>query len=97
MFVWELVSCRLRAEGWNVWHTTDYDSCGPIYRVHLQRLATVHMVSGPTLTEAYAAAARRARQDLGSVPSAGAFGVSTECGNELARGLTGRSFLRLAD
>jgi hypothetical protein len=72
MFVWELVSCRLRAEGWNVWHTTDHDSCGPIYRVHLDRLGTECAVSGPTLTEAYAAAARRARQDSGSVHSTGA-------------------------
>jgi len=74
MFVWELVSCRLRAEGWNVWHTTDHDSYGPIYRVHLDRLGTECAVSGPTLTEAYAAAARRARQDLGLVHSAGASG-----------------------
>jgi hypothetical protein len=73
MFVWELVSCRLRAEGWNVWHTTEHDSCGPIYRVYLDRLGTECAVSGPTLTEAYAAAARRARQDLGLVHT-GAFG-----------------------
>jgi hypothetical protein len=72
MFVWELVSCRLRAEGWSVWHTTDCDSCGPIFRVHLERLATVYMVSGPTLTEAYAAAARRARQEPGLIRAVGA-------------------------
>jgi hypothetical protein len=62
MFVWELVSCRLRDEGWNVWHTTSQDSYGPIYRVHLERHELGFEVSGPTLTEAYAAAARRARQ-----------------------------------
>jgi hypothetical protein len=66
MFVWEMVSCRLRAEGWSVWHTREEDACGPIFRVHLERPGRECMLSGPTLTEAYAAAARRARQELGA-------------------------------
>jgi hypothetical protein len=63
MFVWEMVSCRLRAQGWSVWHTTTHDAYGPIYRVHLERPETGWTVTGPTLTEAYAAAARRAREN----------------------------------
>ena len=62
MFVWELVSCRLRVDGWHVWHSTRYDAGGPTYTVHLQRPGLVHEVSGPTLTDAYAAAARRVRE-----------------------------------
>ena len=68
MYVWELVSCRLRAGGWNVWHTTRTDNYGPIYTVHLQRAGMACEVSGPTLTEAYAAAAKQARHVL-DVPS----------------------------
>jgi hypothetical protein len=62
MFVWELVSCRLRVDGWHVWHSTRDDAQGPTYTVHLQRPGLVHEVSGPTLTDAYAAAARRVRE-----------------------------------
>jgi hypothetical protein len=62
MFVWELVSCRLRTAGWAVWHSMSQDAHGPIYRVHLERRGISCQVSGPTLTEAYATAARRARE-----------------------------------
>src|SRR5215204_1906168 len=62
MFVWELVSCRLRVDGWHVWHSTRHDAYGPTYTVHLQRPGLVYEVSGPTLTDAYAAAARRVRE-----------------------------------
>lgn len=62
MYLWELVSCRLRVAGWHVWHTTRTDAYGPTYTVHLQRPGVTHDVSGPTLTEAYAAAARRVRE-----------------------------------
>jgi hypothetical protein len=72
MFVWELVSCRLQDEGWNVWHTTSQDSYGPIYRVHFERSELAYEVSGPTLTEAYAAAARRARDHQRPASRAGA-------------------------
>ena len=68
MYVWELVSCRLRVDGWHVWHTTRNDNYGPIYTVHLQRAGATCDVSGPTLTEAYAAAAKQARQIL-NLPS----------------------------
>jgi hypothetical protein len=64
MYVWELVSCRLRVDGWHVWHTTRNDNYGPIYTVHLQRSGMACEVSGPTLTEAYAAAAKQARNVL---------------------------------
>lgn len=70
MYVWELVSCRLRVDGWQVWHTTRNDAYGPTYTVHLQRPGVAYDVSGPTLTEAYAAAARRVR-DQTSVPQCG--------------------------
>jgi hypothetical protein len=62
MFVWEMVSCRLRMEGWELWHTTRPDTQGLIYVVHLHRPGVRCEVSGPTLTETYAAAARRARE-----------------------------------
>jgi hypothetical protein len=61
MFVWELVSSRLRNQGWNVWHMRSHDASGAVYRVHLERLGKECMASAPTLTEAYAAAARQAR------------------------------------
>jgi hypothetical protein len=63
MFVWELVSCRLRGQGWHVWHLRTDASAEPVYRVHLERPGRECVVSGPTLTEAYAAAARRAREE----------------------------------
>jgi hypothetical protein len=62
MYVWEMVSCRLRMEGWEVWHTTRPDTHGLIYVVHLHRPGARCEVSGPTLTESYAEAARRARE-----------------------------------
>jgi hypothetical protein len=68
MYVWELVSYRLRVDGWDVWHTTRQDSIGPIYTVHIRRPELTCDVSGPTLTEAYASAAKRAREHLGSAP-----------------------------
>ena len=66
MYVWELVSCRLRVDGWNVWHTTRHDAYGATYTVHLHRPGTAYEVSGPTLTEAYAAAARKVREPIGT-------------------------------
>lgn len=71
MFVWEMVSCRLRVDGWNVWHSTRHDAYGPTYTVHLQRPGVSYDVSGPTLTEAYAAASRRVRDPEGSLQSGG--------------------------
>ncbi len=55
MDVWEVVSCRLRVDGWEVWHTTRHDASGPTFLVHLRRPGISCEVSGPTLTEAYAA------------------------------------------
>jgi hypothetical protein len=37
MYVWQYVSFRLVASGWNVWHTTSSDASGPIYTVTLHR------------------------------------------------------------
>lgn len=71
MYVWELVSCRLRVDGWQVWHSTRNDAYGPTFTVHLQRPGITHDVSGPTLTEAYAAAARRVRDESETAPSGG--------------------------
>ena len=70
MFVWELVSCRLRESGWIVWHTSCQDACGPIFRVQIERRGVVCMASGPTLTEAYAAASRRAHEHEGTLANA---------------------------
>jgi hypothetical protein len=67
MYVWELVSGRLRADGWDLWHSVRHDACGPIYTVHLRRGGHACETAGPTLTEAYAAAARKARE-LEGVP-----------------------------
>ena len=66
MYVWELVSCRLRMDGWDVWHTTGSAGAGdsPTFHVHLRRPAFSCDVTGPTLTEAYAEAARRARDQI---------------------------------
>jgi hypothetical protein len=64
MYVWELVSCRLRADGWDVWHSTKQENDCATYTVHLRRPGTACEVSGPTLTEAYAAAARQVRDPL---------------------------------
>ena len=63
MYVWELVSCRLRENGWDVWHSTNSLDAGDglLYQVHLRRPGFSLVLSGPTLTEAYAEAARRAR------------------------------------
>ncbi len=66
MYVWEMVSCRLQTDGWELRHTSTSDVCGPNYIVHLKRSGLSFDVSGPTLTEAYAAAAKRARESLGS-------------------------------
>lgn len=70
MYVWELVSCRLRGNGWDVWHSTDPQGAedGPTFHVHLRRPGFSCVVSGPTLTEAYAEAARRARAVLPEAP-----------------------------
>ena len=70
MYVWELVSCRLRLDGWDVWHSSRHDARGPLYTVHLRRSGQSHEAAGPTLTEAYAAAARRARDEQGAARAA---------------------------
>ena len=78
MYVWELVSCRLRGSGWDIWHSTDSVTTDgtSVYQVHLRRPGFSCVVSGPTLTEAYASAARRAR-DFGELPLAAPQGVAT--------------------
>jgi hypothetical protein len=77
MYVWEMVAYRLRMDGWEVWHTTRPDPHGPSYLVHLHRPGITCEVSGPTLTEAYAAASRRAREQWAgsrSLPAGPHFG-----------------------
>ena len=61
MYVWELVSFRLRQEGWDVRHSLRTDNSGPLYNVVLRRPGSTREVSvcGPTLTEAFAVAARQ--------------------------------------
>ncbi|HEV3162729.1 MAG TPA: hypothetical protein VGZ22_01715 [Isosphaeraceae bacterium] len=60
MYVWEMIACRLRGEGWSVWHATRQDDDGCTYTVHFHRPALSGQACGETLTEAYAEAARRA-------------------------------------
>ncbi len=62
MYVWELIACRLRVDGWQVWHNLIETADGPSYAVALRRPGCSCEVVGLTLTDAYAAAARRARQ-----------------------------------
>ena len=71
MYVWELVSCRLRVEGWHIWHSSREDAYGSTYTVHMQRPGMACDVCAPTLTEAYAAAARRARDLIAPRPAGG--------------------------
>lgn len=61
MYVWEMIAQRLRAEGWNIWHSTCRDACGQTHVVHLHRPDAEWQAVGPTLTEAFAEAAKRAR------------------------------------
>ncbi len=72
MYVWEMVSCRLRFDGWSVWHSSKTDSIGPTFTVHMQRSGIAYEASGPTLTEAYGVAARRAREFVDGAQSPGA-------------------------
>jgi hypothetical protein len=61
MFLWELIADRLRCEGWSVWHREDRATAEPSYTVTIHRADVAWRASGPTLTDAFAAAARRAR------------------------------------
>jgi hypothetical protein len=62
MYVWEMIECRLRGEGWSVWHATSVGHDNGSYTVHLHRPGINDEATGPTLTEAYAEAARRAHR-----------------------------------
>ena len=62
MFVWELIAHRLRAEGWSVWHQHQPGSGNDDFVVLAQRPGLSLRTHGPTLTEAFAEAARRARE-----------------------------------
>jgi hypothetical protein len=62
MYVWEMIACRLRGEGWSVWHTTSLHHDGEAFIVQLNRPGISDQATGPTLTDAYAAAARQARR-----------------------------------
>jgi hypothetical protein len=70
MYLWELLAHRLRTEGWNIWHSQCRDACGQTHIVHLYRPGVEWQTYGPTLTEAFAEAARRAR-DLSGPGRAG--------------------------
>jgi hypothetical protein len=61
MYIWELIAHRLRCEGWSVWHRQERVSAEPSYTVIIHRPGLEWRASGPTLTEAFSAAARRAR------------------------------------
>jgi hypothetical protein len=61
MYIWELIAHRLRCEGWNVWHRLERASAEPTYTVIIHRPGLEWRASGPTLTEAFGSAAKRAR------------------------------------
>src|SRR5689334_14148 len=61
MYVWELIAQRLRSDGWSVWHRTHKVEAEPTYTVIIHRPGAEWRANGPTLTEAFAAAARKAR------------------------------------
>lgn len=61
MYVWELIAQRLRSDGWSVWHRTQRVEAEPTYTVIIHRPGAEWRANGPTLTEAFAAAARKAR------------------------------------
>ncbi len=69
MFIWELLAQRLRGAGWDVWHRRERSAEGPTFVVHIHRPGAAWKASGPTLTEAFAAAMRQARQQQGTAPS----------------------------
>lgn len=62
MYVWEMIACRLRGEGWSVWHASSQDDAGYAYTVQFHRPGLSGQACGETLTEAYAEAARRAHE-----------------------------------
>lgn len=68
MFIWEMVAHRLRRDGWLVWHQKSKDTTpsDATYIVHIHRPGVAWRASGSTLTEAFAAAARKAREDAGT-------------------------------
>jgi hypothetical protein len=61
MYVWELIAQRLRSDGWSVWHRTHKVEAEPTFTVIIHRPGAEWRANGPTLTEAFAAAARKAR------------------------------------
>jgi hypothetical protein len=61
MYVWELVAYRLRSQGWDIWHAEARAGDETEFVVHFRRPGVSGRVDGPTLTEAYAEAARQVR------------------------------------
>jgi hypothetical protein len=70
MYVWEMLAYRLRNEGWSLWHAVTGDTREPEYVVHFSRPGIAGQADGPTLTDAYAEAARQARKLQKPVPAA---------------------------
>ncbi len=68
MFLWEMLAHRLRRDGWLVWHRTEASrgSSEPNYTVFLHRAGSAWRADGPTLTDAFVEATRKARQHPGS-------------------------------
>ena len=69
MYVCELVAHRLRHDGWTVWHKRTQSPSGEQYVVHLYRPGVIRQATAPTLTEAFAEAARCARDVPKAAPS----------------------------
>jgi hypothetical protein len=72
MFVWELIADRLRCEGWSVWHWWEQAAAEPSYTVVIHRPGAEWRATGPTLTEALGAAARRAHAHVAGAKSTAA-------------------------
>jgi len=68
MYVWEMIACRLKGEGWSVWHSAGERDHDMEYTVHYYRPGIAGQARAATLTEAYADAARRAHRSLTPVP-----------------------------
>lgn len=62
MYVWEMLAQRLRHDGWEVGHRQECVDDGIRYVVVLHGLGQSYRATGPTLSDAFARAARIARE-----------------------------------
>ncbi len=77
MYLWELLARRLRGEGWMVTHAERRVEGEASYEVRVVRPGSEWIGRGPTLTEAYAEAARRARRATPASAGAALAGIGS--------------------